>query len=148
MDLDGRGFFRQRGAFVPADFAAEEMLASVPLKREGLLSMRRPRSPLHHRWFFALMRKVIETMPDGRQRWTDEKALLKMLKLEVGHVDPVWRLDGTGEFPPAAINFASMSEDEFIPFRDQCLSVLAGEILHCDPLDLMREVDATQEPHP
>lgn len=141
-DLDARCFIKRGNSLVPADFAAEEFLADIPSGREVLVSVRRPRSPQHHRWFFALLRKVVENTENV---WMDEEDLLDDLKLATGHAQRrVNLLTGEVEKVAKSINFATMAEDPFRRFRDRCLFVL-GKFLRVDPLTLMKEVDTTQQ---
>lgn len=139
-DLDARCFIKRGRSLVAADFAAEEFLAGIKDGREVLVSVRRARSPKHHRWFFALLRKVVE----NSERWADEDDLLDDLKLATGHATRrVHLLTGEVCLVAKSINFASMPEDPFRRFRDRCLYVL-GKTLGVDPLTLMQETDATQ----
>lgn len=140
-DLDGRCFLRRGNSLVAADFAAEEFLAGIPNGREVLVTVRRPRSPRHHRWFFALLRKVVE----NSELWHDEDDLLDDLKLATGHASRrVNVLTGETVLVARSINFASMPEDPFKRFKMRCLHVLAGA-LGIDPVALMEETDATQK---
>lgn len=142
-DLDGRCFVRKGSVLMPADFAAEEMLNSLPQGREVLVTVRRPRSPQHHRWFFAMLRKVVENSDD---RWGDEDDLLDDLKFAVGHVKRrVHMLSGEIVMVAQSISFAAMGEDKFIRFRDRCLYVIR-KATGIDPEELMKEVDETQKP--
>jgi hypothetical protein len=141
-DLDGRAFIRRGNALVPADVHAEEFLCGLPEGREVLISVRRARSVAQHRWFFALLRKVVE----NSEQWGDEDDLLDDLKIAVGHhtrkVNPF-----TGEVSLVArsINFASMPQDPFRRFLNRCLHVL-GQHLGVAPETLMAEVQAEQPP--
>lgn len=139
-DLDGRCFIKRGNNLVAADFAAEEFLAGIPDGREVLVSVRRPRSPQHHRWFFAMLRKVVE----NSERWGSEDDLLDDLKIATGHaVRRVNIFTGEVQLCAKSINFASMPEDPFIRFKKRCLYVL-GRCLGIDPLVLMEETEATQ----
>jgi hypothetical protein len=141
-DLDARCFIKKGKSLVPADFAAEEFLDGIPGGREVLVSVRRPRSPQHHRWFFALLRKVTE----NSDRWASEEDLLDDLKLACGHVTRrANMLTGEISLVAKSINFASMPEDPFRRFKDRALFVL-GKVLGVDPVTLMEETDATQKP--
>lgn len=141
-DLDGRAFVKRGRVLVPADFAADEMLDDLPEGREVLMTMRRPRSPQHHRFFFALLRKVVE----NTDRWASEEDLLDDLKIACGHATRRANLI-TGEISLVAksINFASMPEDAFRRFKDRALFVLSTAI-GVDPVTLMEEAEATQKP--
>jgi hypothetical protein len=141
-DLDARCFIKKGNSLVPADFAAEEFLDGIPSGREILVSVRRARSPQHHRWFFALLRKVV----DNTDRWASEEELLDDLKIACGHVTKrVNILTGEVSLVARSINFASLPEDPFRRFKDRALFVL-GKVLGVDPLSLMDEVEATQRP--
>lgn len=141
-DLDARAFMKHGRALIPADFAAEEMLDGLAEGREVLITLRRPRSVQHHRWFFALLRKVVE----NTERWASEEDLLDDLKLACGHVTRrVNMLTGEISLVAKSINFASMPEDSFRRFRDRALYAL-GKVLGVDPVTLMAETDATQKP--
>lgn len=142
MDLDGRCFARQGNALVPADIAAVEWMATIPQKREVLVEIRRPRSPLFHRWFFVLLKLTIDAT-GSRAIWPTEENLLNALKLEVGHVEDVVRFDGTIERRAKSIAFASMTHDEFARFVRRCCWVIFDHF-GVDTELLMAEVDAEQ----
>jgi hypothetical protein len=139
-DLDGTCFLRKGNAFLPADFRAEEQLAKVKDGNEIIISWRRPRSPEHHRRFFALLRKVVS----NTELWRDEAHLLEDLKDRLGMYDitvNAWTQEGRKCYH--SIAFASMAQDDFNRFYDQCVFHLTT-LLGWDPEDLMAEVDETQ----
>lgn len=139
-DLDGRCFVRRGNTLIPADFAADELVSKIPEGKEIMVTIRKPRSPQHHRWFFALLRIVVE----NTDIWKNEEELLEALKIDVGHTKQIVTLDGEVVFQPDSINFASMDEVKFNEFRKSSCDALAQKILHCHPDELMKEVDATQ----
>lgn len=139
-DLEGRCFVRRGKALVPADFAAEEFLAEIAEGREIIVTTRKARSPQHHRWFFALLHKVIE----NAEQWQTEEELLDALKLATGHTERRATIDGAVYVAPRSISFAAMGEEAFKRFRKRACYVLATKVLGCDPEELMGEVDATQ----
>lgn len=139
-DLDARCFIRKGNSLVAADFAAEEFLAGIPQGREVTVTVRRPRSPKHHRWFFKLLREVVSNTDD---RWANEDDLLDDLKLACGHFTRRANImTGEIQYVAKSINFASMSEDKFCRFKDRALYVLAIALGY-DPLILM---DGEREP--
>ena len=140
-DLDGRCFIRRGGSLVPADAAAEEFLAEIADGREVILTTRKARSPQHHRWFFALLHKVVDNTDD----WQNEEELLDALKLATGHVEYRMMLDGTAYVAPHSISFAAMGEEAFKRFRNRACYVLATKVLRCSPEELMAETDKTQQ---
>jgi hypothetical protein len=144
MDLDGRAFKRVGNALVPVDFAADELVASLPEGKEVLVVVRRARSVAHHRWFFALLRVVVD---NTEARWLDEEQLLNDLKLSVGHFSTSINLmTGEEHLVPRSISFASMEQGAFWRFTNRCLWVLGTKVLHIDPAVLMAEVSSKQPP--
>lgn len=142
-DLDGKCFIKRtiRGikCFVPADVHAEEWADDVPEGREVILTSREPRHPEHHRWFFALLAKVVDNSED----WDDKDELLDALKFATKHTRRCMKLDGTMYETPRSINWASMGEDAFRRWKNRALYIL-GKFLGVDPVTLMKEVDETQ----
>jgi hypothetical protein len=139
-DLDGRCFVKRGLTLVPADFAAEEMLADLEDGKEVILTARLVRNAKHHRWFFSLLRHVCDNSDD----WNNEDELLDAIKLATGHVQRRMKLDGTMYQAPRSISFASMGQDKFKRFVDRALYVLSKS-LGFDPETLMTEVDRTQK---
>lgn len=140
-DLEGRCFMRKGAVLVPSDFAAEEFLSEIGDGREVILTIRKARSPQHHRWFFALLHKVVSNTDD----WSNEDELLDALKLATGHTERRMTIDGKVYLAPRSISFAAMGQAAFNRFYKRCCYVLATKILKCSPEELMGEVEATQE---
>lgn len=139
-DIEAKGFIHRvrdgQHYLVPADVSAEEWLAAIPVNKEILVSGRRPRYPLHHRWFFLLLSRIVQSAP-GFEDATD---LLDAIKLAVGHVKRQQKLSGEVVLLPRSIDFASMGEDEFIRFVARAKYVIAAA-LHIDIDALMKDVD-------
>ena len=136
-DLSGRCFVRRGNALLPADPAAEEFLREIGDGREVIVSVRKARNPRHHRWFFAMLRKVC----DNSEQWPSEDALLDDLKMAVGHRETtVNAITGEIVLRPRSINFASMDEYAFRRFAKRCGYVLARAI-GIDVETLMAETD-------
>jgi hypothetical protein len=138
-DLDGVSFVRRGGHLVPADVRADEMVGMIKEGQEVLVTIRKARSPEHHRWFFAMLRKVIE----NTEEWNSEEELLTALKFAAGHVDRCSLLDGTVVEMPRSINFGSMDEFQFRRWKDRAVYLLS-QYIGVDPTEFMKEVDATQ----
>jgi hypothetical protein len=138
-DLDGICLVKSRGRLVPADMHADDMISNIGEGKEVMVTLRRPRNPKHHRLLWALLRIVISN--DPRDRWTDEESLLCDLKRRTGLVEPI--IDGfTGriEYRMKSISFAAMSQDQFSPWFDRAVHVLATEILNVAPQTLVDQV--------
>lgn len=140
MDLDGRAFVKRNGALWPADGAAREFLDELPDRKEVLVTVRRVRSAVHHRWFFSLLRHVVDQTDD----FGSEEELLDAVKLATGHVERRMMLDGRMWLAPRSISFAAMGQDAFRRFVDRALFVL-NRALGIDCEALVREVEADQK---
>jgi len=139
-DLESRAFLRRGDKLVPADFVAEEFLASLAEGDEVLITVRRPRSIQHHRWFFALLRAVVRQT--RTYYWKTEEDLLEDLKDAAGHVEraAINPLTGLQRRRTRSIAFASMGQDKFRRFVDRCMYVVEQR-LHLDVKKLMAEAD-------
>lgn len=140
-DLDGRCFVKRNGALYPVDMAADDMMTSIPDGKEILVTIRQPRSPQHHRYFFAILRKVVA----NSDTYNDEEELLDVVKLAVGYSKPVRLWDGTIYRRPRSISFGSMGQDAFQRFTKRALYVL-GRMTGVDPESLLREATEGQPP--
>jgi hypothetical protein len=142
-DINGVCFVRRGSTLVPADFHADEFLNTLQEGKEVILSSRRARSPQHHRWVFALLRKVVE---NTEGLWANEADLLDDLKEATGMVvrrqNP---LTGSWHVGSRSISFAAMDENSFRSWRDRALDILSQR-LGWDVTELMKEVDETQKP--
>lgn len=138
-DLDGVCFVRRGGHLVPADFHADEMLGKVKEGQEVMVTLRKARSPQHHRRFFAMLRAVTDNVDE----WNDEEELLVAVKIAAGHVDRCSLLDGSVVEMPRSINFGAMDEFEFSRWEKRVVYLLS-QYLGVDPNTFMKEIDATQ----
>jgi hypothetical protein len=142
-DLDGKCFIRAlingRQVLLPVDIHAQEWLESLPVNREILITGRRVRNPKFHRWFFAMLRKVVR----GTDRWGDEDELREALFLDIGHYKIAREMDGRIRRVPKSIAWGRMDEDAFRALVDRCKEAIAVHT-GIDPDDLMREVNEEQ----
>ena len=139
-DLNGICMKRVGGALIPADFNADDTVHNIPEGSEVMVTLRRARNPKFHRWFFALLRKVIDNT-DGR--WANEEQLLYALKMATGHAEPSPALTGEVLLYPKSINFAAMDEVAFKTFVAKCLDEIHLN-LGIDPDLLMDEINQEQ----
>lgn len=141
-DLNGVCMKRVDGALVPVDFHGDDILHDIPENGEVMVTLRRARNPKFHRWFFALLRKVIDNTDN---RWKNEDELLYALKIEVGHCEPTPAMTGEVLLQPRSINFAAMDEIKFKLFVTRCLDAIHLN-LGIDPDRLMEEINSEQGP--
>ena len=141
-DLNARSFTRRGPTLVPVDQHALEWLLERPEGRELLITSRRVRSPKHHRWFFAMLHKVVT----ATGKWKNERRLADDLKDMLGLYDIEENIFGG---PPRkvlhSISWAAMDEDEFKNFVQASLDLIAQHT-GIDPEMLMAEVNAEEGP--
>ncbi len=124
---------------VPDCVDAEEWLRKTQLDQRVLIDPRRPRNPLHHRKFFAIVNLARKNWPeqsDGSR--ISEKQLVDLIKIKTGIVDMFEAPDGVIYQTPRSIDFASMSQDEFEPFFKDAMAYLSS-VLGVDPETLNQE---------
>lgn len=126
--------------FEPVSKAAQEWHAKTKLGATVQLVGRRPRSPGHHRKFFALLSLLV----DNTDQFASVEDALIAVKAVLGRgrwqkVHP----KATREvFIPESIDFASMSQDEFQPFYDAALAAIIRWWLPVAANDLRDAVEA------
>ncbi len=113
---------------------AVNWLSKTKLEQGVLIDPRRPRNINHHRKFFALLRLAVENWPVE----ITQEALLGLIKIKIGHANPVQSADGTIHYIPRSINFESLDQQEFEPFYDSALKLIATA-LGVDPGTLNQE---------
>lgn len=86
MDLDGvcvrKEMVGGRLVLVPGDERAAEFIAKLTDKKDVLVTIRSPRSPDHHKFFFKYLSRVIENTDNV---WSDVEELLEAVKFATGH---------------------------------------------------------------
>ena len=142
-DLDGICLVKRAGRLTGADSHADDFLAGIKEGREVMVSIRRARNPQHHRLLFAVLAKVV----DNTDQWPSVEILLDELKLATGYAEMrVNAITGERYVKPKSINFAAMSQDEFRPWFDRVMHLLATQALATEPQTLIDEVMAMVEP--
>lgn len=76
-------------------------------------SYRLPRSPRHHRFFFARLSELFER----QERFDAAKPMLEWLKVGAGHCDFAPGANGTLVALPKSIDWHSLEEQDFIEFH-------------------------------
>jgi hypothetical protein len=118
---------RRGDSLVPSCEMFREDLLAIPEGKEVFVTIRRARSPRHHRFFFAALQEIVRS---GAWDGTVE-TLLIYLKIATGRVTTVIGDRGRTFYVPKSIAFESFSEDEFTGFKREVEKVL-GERLHID----------------
>lgn len=144
VDLNGYGFLPRRRDngevyLSPADVHAEEFLRSLPIGKEIIIDHRKVRSPEFHRWFFAMLNKVVV----ATGRWPDVTQALEAVKLAVGHVEYIRKVASDELYERTkSIAVGSLKADHFKRFVNRTLDVLA--FIGVDGEKLMEETDRDQ----
>lgn len=129
---------------VPDCRDAEEWLRKTSLHKGVMIDPRRPRNIQHHRKLFALLNLAVDNWPMEIVPTTD--GLLDTIKVATGHTIPVEvrprllesicpeiaDVLNAAEMPervtvffPKSISFESLSQDEFEPFYERAVAIIA-----------------------
>jgi hypothetical protein len=102
------------------------------------VAVKRPRNVARHRLFWALCGLAAENSDD----FQDAEAVASAVKLLAGHFEVAQMPSPAGPIFirwPKSLSFASMGEEEFGPFFERALTVIASHILPGADLDNMRK---------
>jgi hypothetical protein len=107
-----------------------------------LADVKQPRNYEHHKKFFALMRLVMDNMPEElTSRYPTTDNLLTEIKFQTGHYDTHYTLSGRETYVPRSISFESMTQDEFNEFYDKTIDVVIKWFLpYNNRQELMQEI--------
>ena len=90
----------------------------------------RPRNPLHHRKYFALLDLVFKNLPhEMEERIKTVDILLFEIKLNLGLFDQHTTTGGKLVYIPQSISFGSMEQPEFETFYSDTISVILKHFL-------------------
>lgn len=124
-------------ALHPADDEATEHLKKVKSGVVFSAEIKRPRNYENHKRYFALLNIVIE----NQEMFRSVDQLKEAIKLELGYVEMIQRMNGEVVQKPKSINFASMNESEFQDYFSRSIDVIIKYILKdVDCQDLINEV--------
>jgi|SRR5882672_969750 len=133
-ELDGRNFRRIGSHFEPADLAAQELLETVKDGDTVVLTYRKSRSAKNLAHWHVLLRAAL----DHLEGFQDADALGDAVKVAVGHVKPLQKLDGGIIYMPKSIAELAMNEDEFKRFKARGVYVL-NQLLGFDIVEYCEE---------
>lgn len=124
--------------WVPADQYAEEWGAKYKDGDEIVVKREAVKNPKEVRWFFAMLRKVVE----NQTIYTNTEELRSALLIATGHY--TWRRDLFSRRYEHPDSFTDMDDEVFKLFKRESLRLIQ-EQLGIDATELMREVDGTQK---
>src|SRR5690606_12876374 len=105
------------------DDHAHGIMSQLKIGDKVLINVHKARWPEHHRLAFAVMQRIAEAKD------VPVETVLTWLKVSTGRVDFVEMPNGKIVAAPQSISFASMSQDEFRRFWDDCWKLIAEHIL-------------------
>lgn len=115
---------RRGDSLVPSCEMFREDLHTVPEGKEVFVSLRRARSPKHHRFWFAALQEIVRS---GQWQGTVE-TLLIAIKIGTGHVTVVIGERGKTYYVPKSIDFSSLGEDAFTAFKREAEKYLTERL--------------------
>lgn len=124
--------------WVPVGTHAQEYTAKFKDGEEVLFKRQKAKSPKEMRWYFAMLRKVI----DNTERFTNTEELREALLIGTGNY--TWHRDMYGRLREVPDSMADMDEDQFREHKKEALKLIETE-LGIDATELMREVDGTEK---
>lgn len=84
-----------------------------------------PRNLKHHRKLFALLRMVIDNLPEHLEsKYKTTEDLLEEIKLQQGFFDKKYTLGGKEYLIPRSLRFDKLSQDEFEDFYNNSIDVV------------------------
>ena len=113
------GILGEQGLF-PVDEVQAETMQRLGLDKDVLIHARQPRNPKFHRLAFALFQITVA----NTEVFQNIDALLRWLKIKLGHVETIIGEDGKVYYELKSIAFASMSEPEFRSFFDGAMDLI------------------------
>jgi|HubBroStandDraft_1064217.scaffolds.fasta_scaffold21533_5 hypothetical protein len=120
---------RSLSGFRPDDEESESALANMPVGELYRAEITKPRNPINHRRFFALLGLVYKNT-DGRYKSLD--VLREIVTIGVGHCDTsVIKVNGETftHHTARSIAWSKMDETEFWPFWNRAVDYIIAEIL-------------------
>ena len=101
-----------KGALLPANDDAKELLNAMPVGEELLISYKQGRSVQNHRRFFTFVNYTF----DWQDRYENKEVWIYVLKILGGHFHPVIDKKGNTQYVAKSINFGAVDETAFKEF--------------------------------
>lgn len=141
--MDDKVFLKKvSGRLVPAWERDSDLLSRIPEGAVVSTTLKMPRKPRHHRWWWALMSRVADSHPF----YSTAEQVCDHIKLRLGLVDTTVIVVGDQVqtlMRPKSIAFEAMGQAAFKEFCERGLDVICAEILPgVIREDLRAEIDA------
>jgi hypothetical protein len=126
------------------DAEALDALKADATYRVEIVQPKVTRSIRQHRLLFGLIKLIRQNTPVEPP--LSKKAVLNVLKLQTGHVEPVKLKSGEVVLTPASIAFEAMPQEEFNPWFERALAVMCQDFLPGLSVETARrEIEAIAE---
>ena len=116
---------RRGSTLIPSSPVDEELLTQL---REGAaytVKIKRDRSSRHHRFFWGILKKVVE----NHDEYNKPDQLLLWLKIRLGYVEEVRFHDEKIWWVAKSTGFATMDQTEFRGFFDASLDLIVSDVI-------------------
>ncbi len=121
----------------PADQHGEDTLRKIGMGELVMVEIRRPRSPQHHRMFWALATLVYGNLDETVYPSIED--FVGALKIAAGYSTRVALPSGEVAFIPRSISFSNMDQDEFNKFYEKVSDIIAKQFLPGVTSDELRD---------
>jgi len=125
-----KSFAGMTAVLAPATEDDAELLKSMKLGETYTFEFKKMRNSQFHRKFFALLKIVLDNMPDEirdqRNIHTMDGFLID-LKLLLGHYDLFVSIEGTPMYVPKSISFSAMGQEEFERFYKRTIDIVISK---------------------
>lgn len=128
---------RKGTTLVPEFQYDAEMISELPEYDRIRVDLRTGRSPPKLRFYFQLLRKLIAATDCA----PNTNALHAVIKLDLGHAEPVRLKNGMTVLVPASVAFDRMNEQDFSVFLEKAIEWIATNY-GLTPDELMNRIAA------
>lgn len=104
----------------PSDGLAERDIERFPMGRDILCTLKRHRSVMHNRLYWACLHKVADNLDQA----ITARALHEWLKMKLGYAAPVALKSGKVDWVPESTAFDKMDQAEFNEYSEKAFAMI------------------------
>ncbi len=102
-----------------------EAVKSIPIGESVCAKFIKTRNVMHHRKFFAMLKMVMDNMPESMpDQYQDINLLLDEIKFQLGYFEMHHTLGGKDYYKVKSISFAKMDQVKFEEFYNRAVDVM------------------------
>lgn len=129
---------RVGSTLIPSSKIDEDAIRELRENADYTIKLKRDRSGRHHRFFWGLLKKVV----DNHAEYNKPDQLLLWLKVRLGYVEEIRFHDDKVWFVAKSTSFSAMDQSEFKRFFDASLDLITTEVLlGVTQKELIKEVE-------